>query len=109
MKLIKALVALIVALVAVPVTLYKRYKEDQLEEQLEEQLKIDLLVHTSLVQFYEFLLTREELSDMDIAYLLREHKQRVRPCIAEIVRNHKGEPLSTNAVLTQAMRQAISY
>lgn len=105
MKLIKALVALIVALAAVPVTLYKRYKEDQLEE----QRKINLLVDASIMQFYEFLLTREELSDMDIAYLLREHKQRVRPCIADIVRNHKGEPLSTNAVITQAMRQAISY
>ena len=105
MELIKALVALIVALADVPVTLYKRYKEDQLEE----QFKINLLVDTSIMQFYEFLLTREELSDMDIAYLLREHKQRVRPCIADIVRNHKGESLSTNAVLAQAMRQAISY
>lgn len=105
MKLIKAIVALIVALAAVPVTLYKRYKEDQLEE----QLKINLLVDASLMQFYEFLLTREELNDIDIAYLLKEHKQRVRPCIEDIVREAKGEPLSTNAVLTQAMRQAISY
>lgn len=104
MKLIKALVALIVALAAVPVTLYKRYKEDQLEE----QLKINLLVDASIMQFYEFLLTREELSDMDIAYLLREHKQRVRPCIADIVRNHKGEPMPTHEVLAQVMRQVRS-
>ena len=103
MNLTKTLVARIVALAAVSVTLYKRYKEDQLEE----QRTINLLVDSSLMQFYEFLLTREELTDSEIAYLCREHKKRVYPCIADIVR--KGEPISTDAVLAQAMRQAISY
>lgn len=103
MKLIKALVSLIVVLFAAPVMLYQRYKE----KQREQQRITNTLVDESLMQFYEFLLTREELSDEDIAYLLKEHKQRVYPCIAEIVR--EGKPMPTNVVLAQAMQRAIAY
>lgn len=76
------------------------------EKQLEQERLINLLVDGSSMRFYYFLLEREELSDDDIRYLLKEHKQRVRPCIADIVK--AGKPMPTQAVLKKAMALAIA-
>lgn len=78
MELIKALLTLISVLFRLPVALVKRYlaeREWQQEKEKQKEFAVQYLLKKSMVSFYEFLLTREELDDDDIRYLLNEHEK----------------------------------
>lgn len=74
MKLIKALFNLLASLSRVPVALVERYQAEQLREMQKEDI-VQYLLKDSMVSFHQFLLTREELDEDDIRYLLNEHEK----------------------------------
>lgn len=74
MELIKALINLASVLSRVPVALVKRYQAEREHERMKEEI-VQYLLKESRVSFYQFLLTREELDENDIRYLMSEHEK----------------------------------